>query len=256
MSVTPNTKRFNGKTSFNGRLNFTHIGPGGGSEYAETHVTYPTAETRLADGTQKYCGFRTGVQNIQMIRLATQALAATWDGNGDEAQKIIARNYANNLDGSTLIGGARALNLQARNSGTNLSWVRTLELNARNDSGKNVTELLGAHIRIENYGNVATDAVGMDIEFSDESSNVDPHTKTCLLIRNTDASGMGAVDDVIQISHTSTNGFTNFLHFGAATGDTYTGKTTAVAALGTTLGYVKVSIAGTAGRIAIFNEWS
>jgi len=249
------TKRFNGKTSFTGRTNFFHMGPGGGGEYAATFLCYPTAQTRLADGVQKYCGFRNGVQNIQMIRLPSQALAATWDGNPDEGVKIMARNYANNLDGVTRIGAVRALNLQARNSGTNLSWVKTVEINARNDSGKNVSELHCFHVRAENYGNVFTDVKGLDVEISDENTT-QSQERMGLHIRSTDLSGMSAVDEVLKVTHTSTNGFTNLIKFGAATGDTYTAKATAVASLGSTLGYAKVDINGTPGRIAIFDEWS
>ena len=228
MATTPNTKRFNGKTSFQGRLNYYHKGPGGGGEYAATFLVHPTAVTRLADGVQKYCGFRNGVLNVQMIRLSTQAWAATWDGNPDEGVKIIARNYANNLDGATRIGGERALNLQARNSGTNLSWVKTVEVNARNDSGKNVSELHCLHVRAENYGNVYTDVKGLDIEMSDENTT-QGQERMALHVRNTDASGMSAVEEVIKITHgAASGGFTNLIKFGATTLDTYTGKVTAV----------------------------
>ncbi len=201
-------------------------------------------------------GLRQGAVNIALTRAAAQALVATWDGNPDTSMKVITRNYANNLDGATRIGGARALDIQARNSGTNLSWVKTMELNARNDSGKNVSELLGLHIRAENYGNVYTSTIGLDIELSDENTT-QAQPRTGIQIRSTDGSGMSAVEQVFKISHSSTNGFTNLFKFNAATGDTYTAKVTAGGGdLGNTNGYIKVDINGTPGRIPVFDEWA
>ena len=163
-------------------------------------------------------GFRQGALNIGVTRAAGQEFIATWDGNGDNAVKILARNYGNNLDGATRIGGVQAFNVQGRNSGTNLSWVTTQEVNARNDSGKGVTDLRGIHLRMENYGNIYTSNTGLDIEMSDENTT-QSQTRTAVLIRNTDASGMSAVNNVFKISHTSTNGFTNLFYFNATSGD-------------------------------------
>lgn len=254
--ASDNSRRFNGKTSFKGRLNFYHKGPGGGSEYAGTMLVHPTAVTRLADGVQKYCGFRQGALQIQMYRLSGQAFAATWDGNPDEGLKVFAYNYANNLDGVTRIGAVRALNVQARNRGTNISWVKAVEVNACNDSGKNTSELHGLHVRAENYGNVYTDVRGVDIEMSDENTT-QAQERIGLIIRNTDGSGMSAVETVFKITHVAASGgFTNLFKFGATTLDTYTGKITDAASLGNTLGYAKVDINGTPGRIPIFGEWA
>jgi hypothetical protein len=169
-------------------------------------------------------GFRQGAMNIQVDRGASDGFEATWDGNDDCGLKIIVANRANNLDGATRIGGARALNIQARNRGTNLSWVKTMELNCRNDSGKNVTELHGLHIRAENYGNVYTDVRGIDVELSDENTT-QSQERMGLVIRNTDQSGMGAVDEVFKVLHTSTNGFDCLFNFAAATGDTAVANT-------------------------------
>jgi hypothetical protein len=166
-------------------------------------------------------GFRQGAINVSLTRAAGQEFIATWDGNADEAIKVVSRNSGNNLDGVTRIGAVRALNVQARNSGTNLSWVKTIEANARNDSGKNVSDMVGMHLRMENYGNIMTSSTAIDLELSDENLT-QSQSRTGILIRNTDASGMAAVNQVFKVSHTSTNGFTYLFHFNAATGDTFT----------------------------------
>ena len=225
--------RWRGHNTFSGRLTITRSGPGGGGEYMTNIVLKPLAVTRLADGVQKYCGFRNGALNIQVIRESAQAFAATWDGNPDEGLKIIARNYGNGLDGATRIGAARALNLQARNSGTNISWVKTVEVNARNDSGKNVNELHGVHIRAENYGNIYTDVRGLDIEMSDENLT-QSQERMGLIIRNTDMSHQAVVNEVFKVIHTAWNGsngnegFDKLFHFGADTGDTVVANTHAI----------------------------
>jgi hypothetical protein len=59
---------------------------------------------------------------------------------------------------------------------------------------------------LENYGTVETEAVGLDGNMSIENDTGSP-TKQAIRVRNTDASGMTAVDSVLQVSHTSTNGF-------------------------------------------------
>jgi hypothetical protein len=239
-------QRLRGHQTFSGRLTVVRSAAGGDSAKCQDIIVRPLAGT---------AGFRQGALNIQVLRAVGQAFAATWDGNPDTGLKILARNYGNGLDGVTRIGGQRALDIQARNSGTNLSWVKTMELNARNDSGKNVSELHGLHIRAENYGNVYTDVRCLDLELSDENTT-QGQERVGLLIRSTDLSGMSAADAVLKISHTSTNGFNALIKFAAATGDTYTAKATAVASLGSTLGYAKVLIGTTPGRIAIFDEWA
>lgn len=252
------TVRWKGEHTFS-RLTVSKVKAlGGATPQVAEIVAYPLNSLQTADGVLKYCGMRAGALNITAIRLPTRPLCEDavhiWDGNPDEGLKIQARNYANNLDGATRVGGMRALNIQARNSGTNLSWAKVMEMNARNDSGKNVSELHGLHIICENYGNVFTDVRGLDIELLDENTT-QSQERMGLLIRSTDQSSMAAVDEVIKILHTSTNGFTNFLKLGSATGDTYTAKATAVGSLGNTLGYLKVDIAGTPGRLAVFGEW-
>lgn len=163
-------------------------------------------------GTKAY---RQGVLSVTLSRDAGQQ-DTVWDGNPDTAVNISA-----SVTGANAVneGAVRGLQCQARNKGTNINWVLAANLNARNDSGKQAASLHGLDIRIENYGNVADAIVGLDINLSDENSNVDPHTKHGLLIRNTDQSGMGAVDAAIKVSHTSTNGFAAFLQAASATGD-------------------------------------
>lgn len=209
------TQRLRGHQTISGRLTVVRSAAGGDSAKCQDIIVRPLAGTS---------GFRQGALNIQILRAAAQAFAATWDGNADEAVKVIARNYGNNLDGATRIGGQRALNVQARNSGTNLSWVKTVEVNCRNDSGKNVTELHGLHIRAENYGNVHTDVRCLDLEMSDENTT-QSQERVAILARSTDLSGMGAVDAVLKISHTSTNGWNYLFHFAGATGDTAVANT-------------------------------
>jgi hypothetical protein len=159
--------------------------------------------------------YRQGALAVSLSRASGQQ-DSVWDGNPDTAVNISARNSASN---ATSEGAVRGLQVQGRNSGANINWVLGINVNARNDSGKQAVQVHGQDIRIENYGNVATEIVGLDINLSDENSNSDPHTKHGLRIRNTDASGMGAVDAAILISHTSTNGFTSFASFATATGD-------------------------------------
>jgi hypothetical protein len=89
-------------------------------------------------------GVRQGAENVQI----TRSLGAdfTWDGNPDCAIKAIARNYAAN---TTNQGAERGIDIQARNSGTNISWVNAANFNARNDSGKTADQLLGIGVRVE-----------------------------------------------------------------------------------------------------------
>jgi len=166
-------------------------------------------------------GVRQGAVYVGITRPSTNALITGWDGNDDCCLKMLARNYANNLDGATRIGGERALNVAARNSGTNLSWVKTIEVNARNDSGKNVSDINALHVRCENYGNIYSTNIGIDVEMSDENLT-QSQVRTGILVRSTDASAQSAVNNVFKVSHTSTNGFTSLFYFNATTGDTTT----------------------------------
>ncbi len=213
--MAPVTKKFTGRVSIRGKLIVHHSEAGGDSPKMIELLLEPKAGTS---------GYRQGGINLQVDRASTQGFTATWDGNPDTALKIIATNRANNLDGVTRIGAVRALDIQARNRGTNLSWVKTMEINARNDSGKNVSELHCLHVRAENYGNVFTDVKGIDIEISDENTT-QSQERTGLVIRSTDLSGMSAVSQVLKILHTSTNGFEYLLNFAGATGDTAVANT-------------------------------
>lgn len=186
-------------------------------------------EALTAAGTGGTGAFRQGALNVQMNRAADQADTA-WDGNPDTAFKVITTNRATgNADGA---GAARGIDVQARNRGTNINWVNAANFNARNDSGKIAKSLWGLMIRIENYGQVDTDLVGLDINMSDEA-DTGGHTKHGLLIRNTDQSAQAACDAAIKVSHTSTNGFNAFAELATNAGDgavasvaTPTGNTT------------------------------
>ena len=167
--------------------------------------------------------FRQGAFNLQLNRAAAQA-DTTWDGNPDCGLKLIATNQATGNVASE--GAIRGADIQARNRGTNINWVNAMNLNARNDSGKQAVSLWGLMIRVENYGNVGTDIVGIDVNLSDENANVDPHTTHGILIRNTDQSGMPAADAAIKVSHTSTNGFDAFAELATNSGDGAVASTT------------------------------
>ena len=160
--------------------------------------------------------FRQGALNLQLNRAAAEA-DSVWDGNPDCALKLIATNRATGNVASE--GAIRGIDAQARNRGTNINWVNAANLNARNDSGMQAVSLWGLMIRVENYGNVGTDVVGIDVNLSDENANVDPHTTHGILIRNTDQSGMPAADAAIKVSHTSTNGFDAFAELATNAGD-------------------------------------
>ena len=80
-------------------------------------------------------------------------------------------------------------------------------------------------IRVENYGQVDTDIVGLDINLSDEA-DTGGHTKHGLLIRNTDQSAQAAADAAIKVSHTSTNGFDAFAELATNSGDGAVASTT------------------------------
>jgi hypothetical protein len=121
----------------------------------------------------------------------------------------------NRADNTIARNGVRALDIQARNRLTN-AWVKTTEINSRNDSGANTVEMVGIHVRMENYGQVDDSIIGLDIEMSSENDTSTPK-KSAILIRNTDASAQPAVDNVIELSNTSTNGFLNFLNMDGLT---------------------------------------
>jgi hypothetical protein len=158
-------------------------------------------------------GARQGVLYIGLDRQTTQAMTG-WDGNPDCGLKIAVNNRAAN---TIARNGVRAFDIQARNRSTN-AWVKTMELNGRNDSGANTVSIEGLHIRLENYGQVDDSITGLHIELSSENDTSSP-TKDAILIRNTDQSGMTAVGAVLKVSHTSTNGFTNLLDLATASGD-------------------------------------
>jgi len=156
-------------------------------------------------------GFRQGGIQVTIARASGQDF--TWDGNPDCGIKVIATNLAANASNE---GAARGIDVQARNRGTNASWMSAANFNARNDSGKTCTSLYGIDVRIESYGTI-TDAYGLNVNMSIEGAST---TKTGIIVRNTDQSGMTAVTQAFTISHTSTNGFTYLINFAGATGDT------------------------------------
>jgi hypothetical protein len=165
-------------------------------------------------------GFRQGAIQINVNRASGESV--TWDGNPDCGLKIIVTNRAANAANE---GATRALDVQARNRGTNASWCNAINANVRNDSGKTAYILTGQRIRCENYGTVETELVGIDVELSCENDTGAP-LKYGVRVRNTDASGMGAADAALHVSHTSTNGFAAFAHLATAVGDGAVGSTT------------------------------
>lgn len=175
-------------------------------------------------------GARQGASNIQISRAIGQDF--TWDGNPDCGIKVIARNYAANASDE---GAERGIDIQARNSGTDISWCNAANFNARNDSGSSASQLQGILIRVENYGTLNTEAVGLDVNMSIENDTGSP-VKDAIRVRNTDASGMTACNAVMSISNTSTNGFTNLFDL--------TGLTAANATLISTSGTAATTWAG------------
>jgi len=156
-------------------------------------------------------GFRQGALNISVARQSGQSV--TWDGNPDCALKILVTNYAANAAGE---GACRAIDIQARNRGTNAGWVNSLNANVRNDSGKTTGSLSGIDIRIENYGTITTELVGININLSTENNTGAPLAYG-LRIRNTDASGTGgATTAAIHISAVAPSpGIAAFVEFEA-----------------------------------------
>jgi len=188
--------------------------PGGGSSRAFYVNITPIAGT---------AAYRQGALAVSLTRAAGDA-DTTWDGNPDTAVNISATTSA--TGNASAEGSIRGLQCAARNRGTNINWVLGANISARNDSGKQASRLAGIELRIENYGNVADEIVGINVNLSDENSNVDPHTKYGIRVRNTDASGMGAVDAALHVSHSSTNGFAAFAHLATNAGDGAVASTT------------------------------
>ena len=167
---------------------------------------------------------RQGAINVAMTRpLYNDVL---WDGNPDTGIKVNARNYAAN---ATNQGSIRGIDIVARNSGTNSSQVDAAAFGARNDSGKVTYSLHGVDVRLENYGTVETECVGVDVNMSIENDTDVPLT-FAYRARNTDASGQPAVQAVMSVSHTSTNGFGALASF---VGTTAGAATTIVSTSGT-----------------------
>jgi hypothetical protein len=131
------------------------------------------------------------------------------------------------------------MSVQGRNSGTNISWILGLNLNGRNDSGKTADQIHGIDVRCENYGNVNTEIVGIDVNLSDENDG-GVHTKYGVRVRNTDQSAQGAADAALHVSHTSTNGFSAFAHLATNSGDGAVASTTTPSGAATEALIVKI----------------
>jgi hypothetical protein len=214
----------------------------GGSVYRGVDV-----EVLALAGTQ---GLRAGGLYVGMTRVAGQDFATGWDGNSDIALKVLGQNYAANAASR---GSIRGIEVQARNRGTNICDVNAASLNARCDSGKTAVDLYGVLVRIESYGTISTEAIGLDVNMSIEGACT---LATAVRIRNTDGSGMAAVRDVFRVDHTSTNGFTNLFYFGATSGDTVVVGTALTGSGGASVlndAYIVVSIAGTPYYIPLFD---
>ena len=140
---------------------------------------------------------------------------ATWAGSPDCGIKIQLDCDTDNSDNS---GAVRSIDTTARNRGADISWIHGIHAGVRNDSGSNCYELVGFSTRVENYGVMNTQCVGIDVNLSIESDD-GAGTKTGILIRNTDQSAQTAADEVFKISHTSTNGFVHLINFAGASGE-------------------------------------
>lgn len=157
---------------------------------------------------------RQGGLGVQVNRASDQP-DTTWDGNPDVGANIRADNRSN----QTIGGAVRGMKVDGRNRGTNINWVEGLNVGARNDSGKTVADYVkGLQVLVENYGNITSDAIGIDVVMLDENTTLG-QTRTGIRIRNTDQSGMSAVNQAILLSHSSTNGFAALFKAAAATGD-------------------------------------
>ena len=155
---------------------------------------------------------RRGAISIDIWRTADMA---TWAGSPDTGIKIQLDCVATNSDGS---GAVRSIDTTARNRGADISWIHGIHAGVRNDSGSNCYEIVGLSTRVENYGVLNTQCMGLDVNMSIESDD-GGGSKTGILVRNTDLSAQTAVDEVIKISHTSTNGFVNLINFAGASGE-------------------------------------
>jgi hypothetical protein len=180
--------------------------------------------------------FRQGALNVALTRAAGEA-DTTWDGNPDTGVNVIARTNATGNVASQ--GAIRGMSVQGRNSGTNISWILALNLNGRNDSGKTADQIHGMDVRCENYGNVNTEIVGIDVNLSDENDG-GVHTKYGVRVRNTDQSAQGAADAALHVSHTSTNGFSAFAHLATNSGDGAVASTTTPSGAATEALIVKI----------------
>ena len=138
-----------------------------------------------------------------------------WAGSPDAGIKISVDNAADNSDAS---GAIRSIDTTARNRGNDINWVHGIHAGVRNDSGSNCYEIVGFSTRVENYGVMNTQCMGIDVNLSIESDD-GAGSKTGILVRNTDQSAQTAVDEVIKISHTSTNGFEHLINFAGASGE-------------------------------------
>jgi hypothetical protein len=193
-------------------------------------------------------GFRQGAVFIGMSRALGQDF--TWDGNPDAGLKMQVYNYADNADGE---GAVRGLDIAARNRGLNVSWVNGASIGVRNDSGKTAYQLIGIQTRLENYGTLETEAVGLDINMSIENDTGAP-VKDAIRVRNTDASGMSACNAVLAVSNTSTNGFTYLLDINGMTAANGTLVSTSGTAAATWSGRLRIIMPdGNAGFINIYS---
>ena len=174
----------------------------------------------------------------------------TWAGSPDVGLKIEANSDATNASG----GAIRSIDTTARNRGADITWVHGIHAGVRNDSGSTCPELIGLSTRVENYGTMATQMVGLDVNFSCES-DTGGGSKTGILVRNTDASAQTAVDEVLKISHTSTNGFTYLVNFAGATGESVSTGTLTQSGAGNVLCDARIACVwnGTPYYIALYD---
>lgn len=193
-------------------------------------------------------GVRQGVVAIGLNRADGEDF--TWDGNPDCAIKIGVTNRADNAANE---GAARGIDISARNRGDNMSWCNGGSINARNDSGSTTYSLWGIMTRIENYGTCEAEAVGIDVNMSMESDTGAPDTYA-IRVRNTDASSQPAIDAVLAISNTSTNGFTNLLDLSGLTAANGTITSTSGTAATVWAGRIRVlDASGTAAWINLYS---
>ena len=174
----------------------------------------------------------------------------SWAGSPDAGIKISVDSDAANASG----GAIRSIDSTARNRGADITWVHGIHAGVRNDSGSTCPELIGLSTRVENYGTMATQMVGLDVNFSCES-DTGGGSKTGILVRNTDASAQTAVDEVLKISHTSTNGFTYLVNFAGATGESVSTGTLTQSGAGNVLCDARIACVwnGTPYYIALYD---